>query len=101
MQLKFINTAIDEATHFFTLGSVSFGYLDGASIFDKYQENHDVNSDIILYVSNNNIQPLKTDIINFLDSQKNVPVREDIKEKILSFCKFLDSCSGDLKCIID
>jgi hypothetical protein len=83
MNLKFTN----DLGEYYSLGSVSFGFLDENNIFDSYQENLDVTSDVIFScTSPERLKALSQDIKNLLDGSE---IREDINVKILGFCTFL------------
>jgi hypothetical protein len=83
MNLKFTN----DLGEYYSLGSVSFGFLDQNNIFDSYQENLDVESDVIFSCSSSEkLKALSQDIKNLIDSSE---IREDIEAKILGFCAFL------------
>lgn len=84
MNLEFQNQSGDT----FSLGSCSFGYLDRKDIFDDYDEDDDYYSDLIIVITGKKkIQDLKEDIENLLERKE--PLRKDLREKILKFCRFL------------
>lgn len=76
----------------FTLGSVSFNFLDKKDIFDNYQQDHDENSIVILEVLSTDVEDLSKDIMNAVDSEPQL--REDITDKLRIFAIWLKSSQG-------
>ena len=87
MQLQFTDLLNGDT---FTLGRVSFNFLDGNSVFDAYQENHDIASEIIFQTSKDKVKSLANDI-RTLDL---TDIREDISIKINEFANFIDTSNG-------
>lgn len=67
----------------FSLGSVSFEFLDKLNIFDDYQEDDDYQSDVIFKCSNLSGLPSK------IERSLRNPIRGDLKAKIKDFSKFI------------
>ncbi len=86
MNLEFTNTE----GKIFSLGSVSFGFLDKKNTFDKYQENHDEYDSIIFEC--NNLKGLSKDIDMVVCNSNNL--RTDIKKKLIKFAHFIRTSNG-------
>lgn len=83
-QINFFNSQKEK----FTIGLVSFNFLDNNNVFDEYQENHDNNSDIILQVSRiEKIKSLSDKILYTVNS--DTKLRIDIKEKLIDLANFI------------
>jgi hypothetical protein len=75
----------------FSLGSVTFNWLDTHNIFDNYQEDRDGSSEIIFATSKENVKHLADDILSCANAES---IRLDIKEKLIEFSKFVKESSG-------
>lgn len=96
MIINFKNNNGDECL----LGSKSFGYLNENNIFDKYQEDEDQNSEIILLITKReNIMNLRQDILRLM-SGRGIEIRMHLKKKISNLCKFLN-VSHEIKCLLE
>jgi hypothetical protein len=89
MHIEFTSPGTDNA---FVLGRISFNWLDGHDVFDKYQEDDDYYSECIFHTSVENVNQLAIDIscVACQDSS----LREDMKEKLIAFSEFVKSSNG-------
>ena len=88
MQIEFIS----KNKNTFTLGTVSFNWLDKNNIFDNYQQDNDIQSKCIFKNDGNNIRQLAIDI--YICARKDKNVRKDIQEKLIKFSKFIKNSNG-------
>lgn len=94
MHLDFKN----DKEEIFTLGSVSFGFLDKNNIFDKYLQDNDYYSDIIFCNDvPEELKELSKDIKTCLNN--NLKIRRDIAEKLDGFSEFV-KMSNSIKAVI-
>lgn len=94
MHLDFKN----DKEEIFTLGSVSFGFLNTNNIFDKYQQDNDFYSEAIFYNSKaEKLKELARDIKICLSN--NPKIREDISKKLNDFSEFV-KISNSIKAVI-
>lgn len=83
MRAIFKNENLEE----YILGNTSLGFLDELSVFDKYQEDHDEYSDIILKITENDkLMALANDIKDAIENSK---IRVDLYNKICGLIEFL------------
>lgn len=78
----------------FALGSVSFDILNSYDVFDKYQQNTDEHSNVILDVLSDDSESLSLDIDNVIVLIKTKGVREDMINKIIKFSIWIKSSKG-------
>lgn len=90
MQLVFTDT--NDRDNSFTLGSVSFNWLDTHDVFDKYQRNHDEYSDTICEVWKEDITALTTDVYTCIALDDKV--RINILAKLTKFAEWLPNTKG-------
>lgn len=95
MQIVFINSKDNK----FTLGSVSFDFLNKNGIFDPYQEDDDCLSKCIFKTSEENVENLVNDIIVFINGE--LEVREDIRLKLEKFADFVRTSGGIINTIVE
>lgn len=76
----------------FSLGSVSFNFLDKKSVFDNYQQDHDEHSIVILEVLSTDVRDLSRDVIVAVESEPQL--RVDIAEKLKNFAEWLKESQG-------
>jgi hypothetical protein len=76
----------------FELGQVSFGWLDKHDVFDKYQEDDDYYSECVFKTSKDNVKELAEVILACANFHKKL--REDIREKLIKFSKFIENSNG-------
>ena len=73
----------------FWLGTTSFGFLDHKNIFDEFNENLDIHSEIILKVTGKEkLNLLAEKIIQSINNDKTA-FRFDLKEKLLKWAEYL------------
>lgn len=89
MQIKFKDLGTNVT---FTVGRVSFDFLDNKNIFDEFQEDKDPHSEIILLTSANRVEALAKKIGEANDSEPDL--RADIKFKLKDLCVFIDNSEG-------
>ena len=75
----------------YTIGTVSFDFLDKNNVFDSFQENNDIHSDIIFETSVGKVKLLSQKI---LETIKDSGIRQDIFEKIQGLAKFIEESEG-------
>ena len=88
MSLKFKGTNNEQ----FFLDTISFAVLDRNNLFDIYQINSNINSDMILEVAEKDIDKLIKDILDFMSI--NPKIRFDTQIHINEFCRWLKRCKG-------
>lgn len=94
MQANFIDTETNEK---YTIGSVGFNFLDKNSVFDEYQEDNDIFSEVIFLTSKCNVIDLAETIRKTV---VDAGLRDDIKSKLLELSSFIRTSNG-IKVLID
>lgn len=88
MQAVFTNTTGKD----FILGHLSLTWIDVRNIFDSFQEDNDPKSEIIFKAMGKEKLKLLSETISRQLNTSNL--RQDLKEKLTSFCSFLTSSDG-------
>jgi len=76
----------------FSLGSVSFNFLDKKNIFDNYQQDHDEHSIVILEVLSTDVEDLSKDVLTTVENEPQL--RTDIADKLKLFANWLKESQG-------